>query len=39
MRVLVALAQANGRLVTRETIAERCWDGRMMVMMSSTARF
>ena len=30
MRVLVALAQANGRLLTRQLIAERCWDGRVV---------
>jgi len=30
MRVLVALAQARGKLLTREAIAERCWDGRII---------
>lgn len=30
MRVLVALAQANGKLLTRQAITERCWDGRIV---------
>ena len=30
MRVLVALAQAKGKLLTRDAIAERCWDGRIV---------
>jgi DNA-binding winged helix-turn-helix (wHTH) protein/TolB-like protein len=30
MRVLVALAQAKGKLLTRQAITERCWDGRIV---------
>lgn len=30
MRVLVALAQANGKLLTRQAITDRCWDGRIV---------
>jgi DNA-binding winged helix-turn-helix (wHTH) protein len=28
MQVLVALAEANGEIVTRDALVERCWDGR-----------
>src|SRR5690349_21154630 len=30
MQVLVALGRANGRIVTREQLVERCWDGRIV---------
>lgn len=30
MQVLVALAQARGRIVTREELIARCWDGRVV---------
>jgi len=30
MQVLVALARANGAIVTRDELVERCWDGRIV---------
>lgn len=30
MQVLVALAQADGAILTREALIERCWDGRIV---------
>ena len=30
MQVLVALARANGVIVTRDELIERCWDGRIV---------
>lgn len=30
MRVLVALAQAGGAIVTRDELTRRCWDGRIV---------
>lgn len=30
MQVLVALAQADGRVVSRDELVERCWDGRIV---------
>lgn len=30
MQVLVALARANGRIVTRDELTEWCWDGRIV---------
>lgn len=30
MAVLVALAQAEGRVVSRDELVERCWDGRIV---------
>src|SRR6478735_10242086 len=30
MQVLVALAQAQGGILTREQLTERCWDGRVV---------
>ena len=30
MQVLVALAQANGAVITRDELIERCWDGRIV---------
>ena len=30
MQVLVALAQARGRVITRDELIERCWGGRIV---------
>lgn len=30
MQVLLALAQAEGEIVTRDTLTERCWEGRVV---------